>query len=659
VRKILILVLFTFSFLCGFAVTPAKNDSNSYPIRKISFDSSFRSDSSGIDTSIAKLHILNPAFISDHSLEFLSRLAYPVNSNTIVSRISNIDIFISANYLKTYIQDSKNNFFFDTKRPFTSITYKEEEEGFPSAEREEQLRVFHTQNISSKNNLGLLYNLYSTHTTYNVQRANDHALTIFYRHSGENYLNFNQFYFNSFTMRESGGVTEDSLVKYHSTSQSNGIPSYTYNLYNSTGSAASSYFLRLGLNSIHELKLKKFFENESDTLKSTKDYGSVFYNLNIETTKRSYYDAYDSAFYNKRYYNGSYKTADSVTLNSISNKFVLNSPNVSKYLPNLRFSINNELYFLNFSEPIDTSKHPSIDTLKYNNFYEKTYISTNVSQRFNQIWWNIIWDFNILGYGAGDHAIKGIARMYANQSQTIGLTLNASEEMTTPSFIYNRYISNHYIWQLGKNNNPNLTREKKQELSAVFSTKNPDVSLTADYVYYWNFVYFDSTLIPKQVSTDKPFFIMTYDLKSKFELWKFSFQNDIIFQKNVNGENYIHAPSLIYYNSTEFQNVFHFFTGGILYTKLGVDMYYTSKYLPDGYSSALGTFFVQSDKSTWTGNSPQFDIHLTCKVKTVSFYFKYSNAAANYTPAQRMFSAMHYPILPTVFSYGINWLFYD
>ena len=95
---------------------------------------------------------------------------------------------------------------------------------------------------------------------------------------------------------------------------------------------------------------------------------------------------------------------------------------------------------------------------------------------------------------------------------------------------------------------------------------------------------------------------------------------------------------------------------------MGCDFTYVSSYKPDAYMPATGVFYLQqtSNKSTIveTGSYPQIDLHLTLKVKTVSFFFKYTHANAGYS-GHRQFTALHYPMLPAVFSYGINWLFYD
>lgn len=625
-----------------FASPPSKRDTLLYPIRQISFDNSFRTDSLPVDTSINKLQILNPAYKNDHSSVTLIRLGYPLISNNIIRRIQNNDIIFQANSFQPYIQDLRNNFFYDTRKPFTSLTYKSQGS---QSNSEEYLQVLHTQNLTRKTNIGLFYNLYSAYSKYNNQQTSDHALNIFYRFTGNNYLTYNQFYFNSFKTQENGGITKDTLVNYK-TGAYEGMEVYLQN--------ANSKFKRMGFNSIHELKFKALFENEKDTLSSTnKDYGSIIYNLNLENNKRNYTDdlsdqPIDIPLLYKNSFNRTNTSNDSIVLNKISNKIVLNSPYLSKYLPNLRFSLNNDLYYSFMSIPKDSIifNNDTLTNQKSKDIHQSTYASLDVSQKFRQIWWNFIWDTYLLGYNSGDQSLSLSANLFLDKAKSIGCVLKATQESRTPTFFYNRYLSNHYIWF------KDLKREMKQTFSAVASTKNPSVSISANYASISKFIYFSSDSILDQAQN--PMYILSFTLNNDINLWKFNIENSILYQKN--SSSYINTPEFILYNSTTFNHTIHFFTGGKLFFRLGFDLYYRTKYKPDAYNPAIGAFYLQNSKEL--SDYPQVDFHLTIKIKTVSFFFKYTHANAGFN-GERQFTALHYPMLPAIFSYGINWLFYD
>ncbi len=690
----------------------AKNDTLKYQIRLIKFDQSFRTDTFAVDTSPTKLHILNPAFINEHSYIYLIRLGYPILSNSLVSRLQNNNFFFPANVFMPYIQDAKNIFFYDTKKPFTSLSYSD---AGAESNNEEHLQVLHTQNISKRTNIGLFYNLYSSYSNYNFQQASDHALNIFHRYSGKNYFTYNQFYYNSFTLQENGGIVNDDLVDY---SKGN------YDGLNVNLQTAASKFKRSGFNSVHELKLKFLFGNKTDTLskpfsgnkadslskhlsgnktdslskhlsvnktdtllkrlsdnktdsiskhltrnkidsllKPERDYGSIIYNFNIEKSDRNYTDQDAGSFY-KNYYFRSNSTNDSLVLERITNRLLLNSPDLSKYLPNLRLSLTNDLYYSTFNVPHIAVTRGSIkgqnDTsviAKITNFQvENTWAGVDISQKFRQIWWNFIGNIYLLGYSRGDQSMSASANMFLDRNKTIYFLAKASEESRTPSLFYEYYFSNHFKWLHFKWLN-SFVPENRKTISAKVSMLKPFINVSADYIECKNYIYFgNDSAVP--VQAPNTMYILAFRFESKFDFWKFSTENSVIYQEN--SSSYIHTPKLIFYNSTTFHHIIHFFTGGKIFFRLGFDLYYQTTfkdYYPDAYNPATGAFYLQNNEKAL--NYPQIDFHLTMKIKTVSFFLKYSHANAGYYGDTQVFVSQHYPMLPAVFSYGINWLFYD
>jgi len=639
-----LIFLFFLISISAFAFSPAKKDTAKFLMKKILFDSSFRTDTSSLDSSVNNLNIINPAFQDESSNTYLVRLGYPILSNSLVTRIQNNDFFFSANYFKPFILDSYQNTFYETKNPFTNLTYKNL--GASSTDKDECLQVIHTQNLRKNLNIGIIYNFLSSYSEINLEKSSDHCLSVFYRYTSKKYLGYSQFYFNSFTLKENGGIINDTLINYKK-----GNYDAEVNLNN-----ANSYFKRMGFNTLHEIKLNALFDTKDDTLEThTKDYGSLIYNFNYETNKRTYSDIIynDTSKFYSHYYNRKDTTKDSIIFNRLTNKILLNSPNLSKYLPNLRLALTNDLYYLKNSVPSDTIIMSKGDTLlrqKKNDFYYNVWSTVDISQEFRHILWNAAWDFYLPGgYSAGDHSIRASANMFLDSAKNIAFSVKASEEMVTPSFYYSRFLSNHIIW---KDNH--FIREKKQTLSATAFLK-PAISASAEYFSLFNYVYFGRDAKPLQSKT--PMVILALSLKSYLTLWKFNFENNITYQNNSNDTSYIHVPSLIFYNSTTFHHIIHFFTGGRLYFRLGFNLYYNNKFYPDAYMPATGAFYIQNKVKT--GDYPQIDFHITLKIKTVSFFLKYSHANAGRSNSVRQFDALHYPLLPMEFSYGINWLFYD
>jgi hypothetical protein len=664
VKKQALLYFFLLYSFVAFAETPVKKDSIPFSIKKISLDGNFKADSSLLDSSILDLHILNPVLRNEYSYTFLSKLGYPLESNNLASRIKYQDIFFPGISFYPLVKDIRDNSFYETNGQYTSLTYKSA--GFVKSNQEQYLGVFHTQNLSKSVNIGIDYDLYSCFSKDNQQQATDHSLELFYRYSGLNYFNYSKFYFNSFEVSETGGIVSDTLVNYKT-------GTYDALLTELDNSKAVSKYKKLGFNSINEIKIRKLFVNEEDTTeRANRDYGSVYYNLNLETNKRIYTDLLDTSYY-KNFYKSVGNTNDSIVLSKISNRILLNSPEMFKYLPNLRFSLNNDLYFYkydsirksniqNYSSPYFNSEiTASTDNTKRIfspvTSYYSTSFTANINQKFNKFWLGFDWTSYFLGYNLGDQNLHLVTKMFVDSAKKYSLTLKFTSDIQTPSFLYNNYFSNHNKWDTKLN-----IKETKTVFSGIISMGKPQISLTADYILLNNFIYFNSNLVPVQFPD--AINILAFGINSTNYLWKIYSKNCITYQL-FDENSIINAPSIIYYNSTNFHHTFHFFTGGSVYFKFGVDLYYTSKYSPDAYSPSLGVFYTPRYPQNTnlnigeTGDHLKVDLHLTFKVKTLSFFLKYSHVNAAYSNTLRQFDAQHYPSQPAVFSYGLYWLFYD
>jgi hypothetical protein len=642
VNKVRFFTLSFFLFSLAVSNTLAKRDTIKFEVKRIAFDNSFRTDTFPVDTSIFKIHSMDPTFLKGYSYTYLSRFGYPLESNVGTERLEYRDVFLPANSFLPYIQDSRYNFFFNTNKPFTSLTYKTSGN---SQDKEDFLQVLHTQNPGKKVNFGVLYNNYSCFSRYDIQKSSDHVASFFFRYTGTYYNNYSLFYLNSFTIQENGGIKADSSLDYVNGT----VTGMDVNL-----QKATSVFKRIGFNSLNELKFSCFAsENDDSTSERKKDYGSLVYNFNYEKNKRQYTDQ-NTDFYYGNYHNGTDYSSDSVVINKLSNKVLLNSPDLSKYLPNLRLALTHDVYFQEFSTPADTFfyNRSTITHISNKTNFSSTWWTVDISQKFRQFWWHFIWDSYFLGYGIGDQSIKSTIKMFADKKQSIALTMRGTWDLKTPSYFYDSYYSNHYIWFTKFN------REKRQLLSVIASVKKPEVYLAFDYITLFDYIFLNKEAYPEQ-QTNSPIHLFSLSAFSRIDLWKFIFENRIVYQQS--STNLIHIPSLIFYNSTNFQHVIHFFTGGRLYTKLGFDIYYQTAFYPDAYNPSAGLFYVQNEKdvkSRKIGNYPIVDVHLTFKIKNVSFFFKYFHANAGLN-GPREFTAFHYPLQPTIFSYGINWLFYD
>jgi hypothetical protein len=210
---------------------------------------------------------------------------------------------------------------------------------------------------------------------------------------------------------------------------------------------------------------------------------------------------------------------------------------------------------------------------------------------------------------------------------------------------------NHYLWNKGDS----LNKEFVQHLGGEIFLNPLQLTIGTNYYLVKNYVYFKGNEIEQSSKWQQ---IIAFNLVQHFRWRGFTLSSKIGYQ--LFDENYFHLPHLTLFETAAFDHTFVFSTGGRLYTRLGIDFKYYSRYFPDTYLPPLGVFTLSdiNDSSiTPAGNYPIFNVHLTFKVKNVSFYIKYGHLNAWWNT--RSFSAAHYPLLPATLSYGINWNFYD
>jgi hypothetical protein len=405
----------------------------------------------------------------------------------------------------------------------------------------------------------------------------------------------------------------------------------------------------------HEIDVRKSFQIvNTDTSKSDslitkrKIFGSLMYVFNIESNKRTYIEKQKEDSFYTNFFASNAISKDSITLGKLSNRISLRSPFIVKYLPDLSVALTNDLYSARFGMDsifIATSQYQLIKN--NTGSFQQTWISANAKQAFGYVDWDFLWNSYLLGYGIGDQELSVTANLYANKAKTWALQVNALSSLKTPSFMLVRNFSNHFNY-----NYYSLKREKRQELSGTLRFGGKALELTGTYLLLNDFIYFDVNAFPKQAPSMNS---LIGEISSELKLGKFFTVNKAVWQE-YDGSKYVHVPRWMLYHSMNFQHTFHFHsTGGRLFTQLGYDITYTSAFKAAAFMPATGVFYLQNEKQI--GNYAKIDVHLSMKVKTVSFFFKLSHVNSYYTT--RQFTATHYPLMPMLFSYGVNWLFYD
>ena len=129
------------------------------------------------------------------------------------------------------------------------------------------------------------------------------------------------------------------------------------------------------------------------------------------------------------------------------------------------------------------------------------------------------------------------------------------------------------------------------------------------------------------------------------------FRTRVLWQQASN-ETFIHLPDL----SAFISGYYKFVISKVLFTQIGFDTRYNTKYYADAYSPATGLFYFQSEKKY--GNYPYIDFYANLRLKRTTVFFKMINAGTNFLDGE-YFTVPNYPMPRSSIRFGVSWLFYD
>lgn len=257
---------------------------------------------------------------------------------------------------------------------------------------------------------------------------------------------------------------------------------------------------------------------------------------------------------------------------------------------------------------------------------------------------------NTLRY-AGDACI-GIAGAYAGELTVSGhidlrlrmfgdtVSLRPYVDFTNlkPSFFLREYVSNHFMW---KND---FGKTRRLRFGGVLDITHTSTRLSAGLENAQNLVYFGPDALPVQHSGNVQIFSASLD--QRLHAGILHWDNKITYQKSSN-QSVVPLPDL-----TLWSNLYIKFRLATLYAQIGIDCTYSTSYYGHGYQPATMTFTNQQEIKL--GNYPMVDVYANMKLKKVRFYVLYSHLNDGLFGGKGRFSAIHYPLNPARFLFGLS-----
>lgn len=586
-------------------------------------------DSVQLDTLPDNFHNYHPVFVKGITSGYLGNYGTPGLDNDFFSRKSNVDYF----FLKTreaYMLTPATIQYYNTRTPYTQLDFSQSENRV--VKNETRFNVFHTQNVNPYLNFVFKINLAKSTGQYIAQEAKNNYITLYSNYNTQNLSIYTGFITNNIKNNENGGLTDDALIFNGAETELLNV-----NLNASKSLFRSTYYFANG-----EYRFGKIISTETDSALFRPIFGFLV-SSQYERHKHEFIDEEEAnnTFFENTYFGDDY-TKDSILFNQLSNVFQLKQYENAqrKYSFGKRALIG--IDFINTTSPGPDTVNIISDVNNYSNVYAGGGIFRETGKFWN---WKFDGKIYLAGAKAGQTELAGLISkpFKVARDSAAALILTGTINNLAPDYFQEEFYSNHYRW----NNNFNM----EQRMDAGGSIVSPayKLRLSANYALINNYIYNNYEGIPSQ--TGKELLVLSAFADKDFNYKKLHFRTRVLWQQ-ASDENYVHLPDLSAFVSAYYK----FVISKVLYTQIGVDTRYNTKYYADAYAPSTGLFYLQNEKKY--GNYPYIDVYANLRLKRTRAFFKLSNIGTNFLDGE-YFTTPHYPMPRSTFRFGVSWLFYD
>ena len=570
------------------------------------------------DTTLIKLSNFSPR-------NFMGNIGLP-SPNYLINYGTNeigFNLFQQAYSNDQFNQDQVT--YYKTNGPYASLT------GIAGSKELQIFKLLFAQTFKNRLNVGLKFNRYSSQGFYLKQQSyvNNIFFTTNFTSLNERFGFYGFILNNSNKNQENGGISNETLndstilidkklmtVKLSDATRNNQETQFMFNPWFRINKTKDSIY---GNNHYLQLKSKRVSSNykyKDRNVKEDKYYN--FFNLDSNIT------------------------SDSSNVKQWINDVLYVFENESK-TKNISFGYRNEF------NQIWQNK----DSVFINHFIRgevsilnKKFKNDSVQKIFSSFKTFANIDYIFSGPNMGNYKVEQNSELIINTKNKQKLFFNALYENRNPDYIYNNWISNHFVWQ----NNKFKSQQQFQALIGIEGGK----LINGNFFYksFNHFLYFDSLAKPQQYhhQIENIGFSITF---SKLFFRHIGIVINHVYQKSTEQE-YIRMPENIstlnlFYSSAFFHNNLQLQFGSQLQSYQSFSAY--------GYMPSTQVFYLQNE-SFKTQFYPFLDLYLNARIHPVSFFFKVENVLQGSVGNNYSFVKGYFQT-DRAFRFGITWMFFD
>lgn len=609
-----------------------------------------------------------------------------------------------------YTYNASNIPQYNTKTPYTELCYWGTL--FANTEKEESnIRILTTQNITPELNVKLEYHRFGTNGLLKHEDIDNRTFTASTNYLGKRYLMHAGYIYNKIKKSENGGIVDnywitDTLVdsreidvalsnastqikknelyldqtyripfdfitkmkknkekkkrlapllplKDSLCSVRDSVLALAANGEDSSAFLSSEAGMRLKQAETEIAGIEQEFAAEADSMNTNITTAFIGHSSDYNVFTKLYADNIDKndktgrEFYHDNFFIHPTSTMDSLRVMKLENKLFLRLQPWSDegIVSKIDAGVGDKLlnyYLFNPDNYLTRSKNVVKNSL---------YLYAGVKGQYKKYFkWDADGKFNFAGYELGDFDVN--ANMFFSfypfrryRKEPLNLNLHFETNLKEPDFYQQHLYTNHYKWD------NDFSKISTTKAEAHLSIPKWKLDAGFGYALLSNNIYYDTLGIVRQNTA--PMSVMTASLRKDFTLWKFHFDNRLLFQLSSNGD-VLPLPML----ALNLRYYFQFdVVKKVMQMQIGANALFTTKWYAPAYSPALGLYHNQ--KETLYGNCPDIDVFVNIQWKRACIFIKYLNAGMGWPNDKAdYFSAHHYIRPQRAVKFGITWPFY-
>nr|WP_250636930.1 putative porin [Hymenobacter sp. PAMC 26628] len=229
----------------------------------------------------------------------------------------------------------------------------------------------------------------------------------------------------------------------------------------------------------------------------------------------------------------------------------------------------------------------------------------------------------------------------------------------SPTLTQREFSGNHYKWKnVDGNGDYEFKNTSTQQFTGRLRQALPGFAdhlfeASVSLVNLVNYVYYDTTGVPRQLSTTKQLLIGSARHRVRFG--RFGFDNQGTYTKGAGNEGAgLRIPALVTESRVYYQS---YIFGKAMFTQVGLEFYYQSRFKGYNYSPSTQQFYLQDDFTI--RNYGVASAFFAADIKTVSVFLKVPYLNQGIDGHAGYFASPFYPAYPRRLQFGLNWKFFN